>query len=62
MAAGSVVVVLMIVDGLFSNLPIIYGMAVSLVVFVGVSLLTPGLPEERMRAWERRLEGADTPR
>ena len=52
----------MIVDGLFSNLPIIYGMAVSLVVFVGVSLLTPRLPEERMRAWERRLAGADTPR
>src|SRR5215216_1344808 len=63
MAAGCVVVVgLMIVDGLFSNLPIIYGMAVSLVVFVGVSLLTPRLPEERMRAWERRLAGADTPR
>jgi len=61
MAAGSVVVVvLMIVDGLFSNLPIIYGMAVSLVVFVVVSLLTPRPPEERMRAWENRLEGADT--
>jgi SSS family solute:Na+ symporter len=62
MAAGSVVVVaLMIVDGLFSNLPIIYGMLVSLVVFVVVSLLTPRPSEERMRAWERRLEGPGTP-
>jgi SSS family solute:Na+ symporter len=61
MAAGSVVVVgLMIVDGLFSNLPIIYGMAVSLVVFVVVSLLTPRPSEERLRAWERRLEGPGT--
>ena len=59
MVAGSVVVVvLMIVDGLFSNLPIIYGMAVSLVVFVVVSLLTPRPSEERMRAWERRLTGS----
>jgi solute:Na+ symporter, SSS family len=50
MAAGSIVVVVfMVVDGLFANTPIIYGMAVSLVVFVVVSW-----------AWERRLEGADT--
>jgi Na+/proline symporter len=32
---------LMIADEQFSNLPIIYGMAVSLVVFMVVSLLTP---------------------
>jgi solute:Na+ symporter, SSS family len=36
-----VVVVFMVVDGLFANTPIIYGMVVSLVVFVAVSLLTP---------------------
>ena len=63
MAAGSVVVVaLMIVDGLFSNLPIIYGMAVSLVVFVVVSLLTPRPSEERMRTWQRRLTGSGVER
>ncbi len=51
---------LMIADEQFSNLPIIYGMAVSLVVFMVVSLLTPRPSEERMRAWERRLEGPGT--
>jgi solute:Na+ symporter, SSS family len=62
MVAGSIVVVVfMVVDGLFANTPIVYGMEESLVVFIVVSLLTPRLPEERMRAWERRLEGADTP-
>jgi solute:Na+ symporter, SSS family len=53
-----VVVVFMAVDGLFANTPIIYGMIVSLVVFVVVSLLTPRPSEERMRAWERRLTGS----
>ena len=51
----------MVRDGLAANTPIIYGMAVSLVVFVVVSLLTPGPSEERMSAWERRLEGPGTP-
>src|SRR5215210_7118905 len=59
MAAGSVVVVIfMVLDGLFANTPIIYGMLVSLVVFVVVSLLTPRPSEERMRTWERRLTGS----
>ncbi len=59
MATGSVVVVVfMVVDGLFANTPIIWGMLVSLVVFVVVSLLTPRPSEERMRAWERRLTGS----
>ena len=58
MVAGSIVVVVfMIVDGLFANTPIIYGMAVSLVIFVVVSLLTPRPSEEGMRTWERRLTG-----
>jgi solute:Na+ symporter, SSS family len=61
-AAGSIVVVVfMVVYGLFVNTPIIWGILVSLVVFVVVSLLTPRPSEELMRAWERRLEGADTP-
>jgi SSS family solute:Na+ symporter len=59
MAAGSVVVVIfMVLDGLFANTPIIWGMLASLVVFVVVSLLTPRPSEERMRTWERRLTGA----
>jgi solute:Na+ symporter, SSS family len=53
-----VVIVLMATRGLFSNDPIIYGMLVSLVVFVGVSLLTPKPSEERIRAWERRMGGS----
>jgi SSS family solute:Na+ symporter len=62
MAAGSaVVVIFMVVDGLFANTPIIYGIAVSLVVFVVVSLLTPKPSDERMRAWENRLSGSGTP-
>jgi solute:Na+ symporter, SSS family len=62
MAAGSlVVVVFMVLDGLFANTPIMWGMLVSLVVFVVVSLLTPRPSEERMRAWERRLEGPAVP-
>ncbi len=52
-----VVVVLMIVLGLFSNWPIIIGMLVSLVLFVGVSLLTRPLPEEEAATWDRRVGG-----
>jgi SSS family solute:Na+ symporter len=61
MVAGSVVVVVfMVLDGLFANTPIIWGMLASLVVFVGVSLFTPKPSEERMRTWERRLTGGET--
>ena len=59
MAAGSVVVVIfMVLDGLFANTPIIWGMLASLVAFVVVSLLTPKPSEERMRSWERQLTGS----
>ncbi len=59
MAAGSaVVVIFMVLDGLFANTPIIWGMLASLVVFVVVSLLTPKPSEERMRTWEQRLTGS----
>lgn len=58
MAAGSVVVVIfMVKDGLFANTPIIWGIAVSFVAFVVVSLLTPRPSDESMRAWERRMGG-----
>ncbi len=58
MLVGSVVVVtFMVVDGLFANTPIIYGMLASLVVFVVVSLLTRRSPEEESAEdWERRLQ------
>ena len=63
MAAGSaVVVIFMVVDGLFANTPIIWGMLASLVVFVVVSLLTPKPSEERMRTWEQRLTGSEAER
>jgi SSS family solute:Na+ symporter len=59
MGAGSVVVVIfMVLDGLFANTPIIWGMLASLVVFVVVSLLTPRPSEARMRTWEQRLTGS----
>jgi SSS family solute:Na+ symporter len=59
MGAGSIVVVIfMVLDGLFANTPIIWGMLVSLVVFVVVSLLTPRPSGERMRRWEQRLTGS----
>ena len=59
MAAGAIaVVVLMLVRGLLSNDPIIYGMLVSLFVFVVVSLLTRQATEEEVAAWDRRVSGA----
>jgi SSS family solute:Na+ symporter len=62
MVAGSVVVVVfMVLDGLFANTPIIWGLLVSFVVFVVVSLLTPGPSDERMRVWEERLRGSGAP-
>jgi solute:Na+ symporter, SSS family len=62
MAAGSAVVVFfMVKDGLFANTPIIYGIAVSLIFFVVVSLLTPKPSDESMRAWESKLSGSGTP-
>ncbi len=56
-AGGIVVVVLMLVQGLFANGPIIYGMLTSLVVFVVVSLLTRHASEEEVAAWDRRVSG-----
>jgi solute:Na+ symporter, SSS family len=60
MAAGSaVVVIFMVVDGLFANTPIIWGILASLVAFVVVSLLTPKPSEELIRTWEQRLTGSE---
>jgi SSS family solute:Na+ symporter len=60
MAVGSaVVVIFMVVDGLFANTPIIWGILASLVAFVVVSLLTPKPSEELIRTWEQRLTGSE---
>ncbi|MQA95146.1 MAG: sodium:solute symporter [Streptosporangiales bacterium] len=59
--AGVVVVILMAVRGLDSNDPIIYGMAVNLVVFVVVSLLTKPADPAAIAAWHRRLAGEPVP-
>jgi SSS family solute:Na+ symporter len=56
-AGGIVVVVLMLVQGLFANGPIVYGILTSLVVFVVVSLLTRRTSEEDAAAWDRRVSG-----
>ncbi len=56
-AGGIVVVVLILVQGLFANGPIIYGILTSLVVFVVVSLLTRQASEEEVAAWDRRVSG-----
>ena len=56
MAVSSVaVIVLLLWRGLLSNDPIIYGLVISLVVFVVASLLTPEPSGERLEAWEERL-------
>ena len=57
-AGGIVVVVLMLTRGLLSNDPIIYGMLVSLLAFVGVSLLTRRSSEEKAEEWEHRMSGS----
>ncbi|MEM4780236.1 MAG: sodium:solute symporter [Halalkalicoccus sp.] len=49
---GSVVVITsMVLYGFGSDLPIIYGLASSLVLFVGVSLLTGPPPREKLDRW-----------
>lgn len=56
MAVSSVaVIILLLWRGLLSNDPIIYGLIISLVVFVVASLLTPESSGERLEAWEERL-------
>jgi solute:Na+ symporter, SSS family len=51
-----VVVYLLVTEGLLSNDPIIYGMVVSLLVFVVVSLLTRAPSSEQLDRWEARLK------
>lgn len=51
------VVALMVRQGLLANSPIYVGLGVSLVLFVVVSLVTPGGTEEDSLSWERRMQG-----
>ncbi|MQA02524.1 MAG: sodium:solute symporter [Streptosporangiales bacterium] len=60
LVSSVVVIVLMVTQGLFSNEPIIYGMASNLVVFVVVSLLTKRTAPDVLAAWERRFAGETT--
>lgn len=46
-----VVIVSMAIYGFGSNLPIIYGLIASLVLFVGVSLITGPPPREKLEQW-----------
>lgn len=55
--SGVVVVALMVRQGLLANSPIYVGLGVSLILFVVVSLVTPGGTEEDSLSWERRMQG-----
>lgn len=62
MLVGSlVVIVLMFVQGLLANGPIIYGLLASLLTFVVVSFLTPRTSSGKAGAWERRLRDPAVP-
>jgi len=51
--ASVVTITTMIVYGFESDLPIIYGLATSLTIFVGVSLFTGPPPRQQLETWER---------
>ncbi len=51
LGSSLVVVASMILYGFASNLPIIYGLATSLLLFVGVSLFTGPPPKEKLERW-----------
>lgn len=67
MAAGSLVTLAVMAyleftaenqyDGIYANEPIYYGLAVSAVVYVVVSLITRPTAPEVMEAWDRRVAG-----
>lgn len=62
LASSTVVVVLMVWQGLLANSPIYVGFLTSLVVFVAVSLLTRPLSDEEAAAWSRRVRGTGSER
>ncbi|MFJ9588250.1 sodium:solute symporter [Streptomyces acidicola] len=61
MTAGSVTVIaLMAAEGMLANEPIYYGLAVSLVAYVAVSLTTRPTETHVLEQWRRRLAGQAT--
>ncbi|MFD2473773.1 sodium:solute symporter [Amycolatopsis silviterrae] len=62
MVAGTVsVIAFMIIDGVAANSPIYWGLGVSLIVYIGVSLATPRTPDSILSVWTQRLHGSENP-
>jgi SSS family solute:Na+ symporter len=60
MVAGTgSVIAFMIIDGVAANSPIYWGLGVSLVVYVVVSLATPRTPDSILSVWTQRLHGSE---
>ena len=59
LGSSVVVVASMVLYGFGSNLPILYGLGTSLLLFVGVSLLTGPPPQEKLEQWFESI--ADRP-
>ncbi|MEY9938483.1 sodium:solute symporter [Streptacidiphilus sp. MAP5-3] len=57
---GCTVIVLMVTKGVLANEPIYYGLGISLLAYVVVSLLTPAPDAARLDAWRRRIAGETT--
>lgn len=57
---GLTVIVLMLTKGVLANEPIYYGLAVSLVAYLAVSLATRPTDAGILEQWRRRLAGQDT--
>jgi SSS family solute:Na+ symporter len=56
-AGGGTVIVLMLTKGVLANEPIYYGLGVSLLAYLVVSLLTPAPDAARLEAWRLRVAG-----
>lgn len=56
--SGVVTLVTLWVHGFASNLPILYGLATSLTLFVGVSLVTEPPSAEKLKSWLRSIDAA----
>ena len=54
---GGTVIVLMVTKGVLANEPIYYGLGISLLAYLVVSLLTPATDAARLEAWRLRVAG-----
>ncbi|MEU9256115.1 sodium:solute symporter [Streptomyces sp. NPDC048270] len=59
-AGGLTVITLMVTEGVLANEPVYYGLAVSLVAYLAVSLATRPTDAAILDRWRRRLAGEDT--